>query len=213
VTVDHRGTRDVAGAKVSSAPATSELPESRPMRADAMRNHEKILRAAEEIFALDGVMVPIDIVAERAGVGIGTLYRHFPTKEALYDEIVSTRLRALIDTAQTCAKAPIAIEGLCTFLHEFALQASEKQDLFDALGQAGIDIKARFADMLGELTSCMDTMRQRSVDAGAIRDDVETKDILNLVMGSCHAAGHDGHNGASLERLVDIVLAGIKTPD
>jgi AcrR family transcriptional regulator len=183
------------------------------MRADAMRNHEKILRAAEEIFALDGVMVPIDVVAERAGVGIGTLYRHFPTKEALYDEIVSTRLRALIDTAHACEKEPNAAEGMCTFLHTFARQASEKQDLFDALGQAGIDIKARFSDMLNELTTSMDTMRQRSVDEGAIRDDVETKDILNLVMGSCHAAGYDGKSGASLERLVDIVLAGIKTPD
>jgi AcrR family transcriptional regulator len=61
---------------------TSPSDEVKPMRADALRNHEKILKAAEEIFALDGVMVPIDIVAERAGVGIGTLYRHFPTKEA-----------------------------------------------------------------------------------------------------------------------------------
>src|SRR5665213_1863004 len=207
------GHDDAYGASTAAKLVTSACPEPRPMRADAVKNHEKILRAAEEIFALDGVMVPIDIVAERAGVGIGTLYRHFPTKEALYDEIVSTRLRALIDTAQTCAKAPIAIEGLCTFLHTFAQQASEKQDLFDALGQAGIDIKARFADMLGELTSCMDTMRQRSVDAGAIRSDVETKDILNLVMGSCHAAGYDGYNDESLERLVVIVLAGIKTPD
>ena len=66
---------------------------AKPMRADAQRNHEKILEAAEEIFALDGVIVPIDIVAERAGVGIGTLYRHFPTKESLYEAIVLTRLK------------------------------------------------------------------------------------------------------------------------
>ena len=68
------------------------------MRADAQRNHDKILAAAEEIFALDGVAVPIDIVAERAGVGIGTLYRHFPTKEALYEAIVVARLSNLLAT-------------------------------------------------------------------------------------------------------------------
>ena len=183
------------------------------MRADAARNHEKILRAAEEIFALDGVMVPIDIVAEHAGVGIGTLYRHFPTKEALYEEIVVTRLRSLIETAEECAKNPNAQEGLCSFLHAFATQASEKKDLFDALGQAGIDIKARFSDMVDDLLANLDVMRQRCVDEGAVRDDVETKDILNLVMGSCHAAGQGGVDRASLQRLVDIVLAGIKTPN
>ncbi|MHB8380198.1 MAG: TetR/AcrR family transcriptional regulator [Acidimicrobiales bacterium] len=206
----HRSARGVSSAVATVPSALSAPLESRPMRADAARNHEKILHAAEEIFALDGVMVPIDIVAERAGVGIGTLYRHFPTKEALYEEIVVTRLRSLIETAEECAKDPDAQEGLCSFLHTFAHQASEKKDLFDALGQAGIDIKARFSDMFEELVAVLDSMRQRAVDEGEVRGDVETKDILNLVMGSCHAAGQGGVDGASLQRLVDIVLAGIK---
>jgi AcrR family transcriptional regulator len=213
VTEDHRGIRGDSNALATALSAISEPDESRPMRADAARNHEKILFAAEEIFALDGVMVPIDIVAERAGVGIGTLYRHFPTKEALYEEIVITRLRSLIETAEECAKNPDAGQGLCSFLHTFARQASEKKDLFDALGQAGIDIKARFSDMVDELVANLDVMRRRAVDEGAVRDDVETKDILNLVMGSCHAAGQSGVDGANLQRMVDIVLAGLKTPN
>ncbi|HVA53064.1 MAG TPA: TetR/AcrR family transcriptional regulator [Acidimicrobiales bacterium] len=180
------------------------------MRADAARNHEKILQAAEEIFALDGVMVPIDIVAERAGVGIGTLYRHFPTKEALYEAIVMTRLTGLVATADECVSNPNAQEGLCTFLREFAHQSSEKKDLFDALGQAGIDVKARFSDTVDVLMARVDTLRQRAVDAGTVRADVGTTDILNLVMGSCHAAGPSGVDDSSLQRLVDIILAGIE---
>src|SRR5271170_1892750 len=119
---------------------------SRPMRADAQRNHDKILAAAEEIFALDGVAVPIDIVAERAGVGVGTLYRHFPTKESLYEAIVTTRLDGLLSIADEYTSAADPGLALNTFLREFARQASEKQDLFEALEQNGVDIKTRFSE-------------------------------------------------------------------
>ena len=211
MTEDHRSVRGTSRAVVTAPPADSAMVEPRPMRADAARNHEKILLAAEEIFALDGAMVPIDIVAERAGVGIGTLYRHFPTKEALYEAIVMTRLTSLIETADECIKNPDAKDGLCSFLREFANQASEKHDLFDALSQAGIDIKARFSDSVEELMARFDALRQRAVEVGAVRDDVGTRDILNLVMGSCHAAGQSGVDATSHQRLVDIILAGIET--
>lgn len=205
-----RGAHEAPSGAVDAPKSVSAPVAPRPMRVDAAKNHEKILRAAEEIFALDGVLVPIDIVAERAGVGIGTLYRHFPTKEALYEAIVMTRLTKLIETADECAMDPNAKEALYSFMRELAQQASQKKDLFDALGQAGIDIKAHFSDLVEELMARINTLLQRAVDAGAVRDDVATKDILNLVMGSCHAAGQGGADDASLQRLVDIVLAGIQ---
>jgi AcrR family transcriptional regulator len=210
MTENHRRNHGTSNTVLASPSADTVVVEPRPMRADAARNHEKILRAAEEIFALDGVLVPIDIVAERAGVGIGTLYRHFPTKEALYEEIVVTRIRGLIITANECAKNIDAQEGLRSFLREFAHETSEKHDLFDALGQAGIDVKAQFADAFEELMTRIDVLRQRAVDQGGVRDDVGTKDILNLIMGSCHAASQSGVDGLSLQQLVDIILAGMK---
>ncbi len=184
----------------------------KPMRADAQRNHEKILRAAEEIFALDGVMVPIDIVAERAGVGIGTLYRHFPTKESLYEAIVLTRLNELLRTADEFIEDETAEPGVAlgAFLQEFARQASEKRDLFEALDQAGIDIKSRFAERVDELMTRIDVLRARAVASGAVRSDVETHDILNLISGTCHAAGYSGVDPQGLQRLVSIVIAGIQ---
>jgi AcrR family transcriptional regulator len=185
---------------------------SRPMRADAQRNHDKILAAAEEIFALDGVAVPIDIVAERAGVGVGTLYRHFPTKESLYEAIVTTRIDGLLKAADVFIDTPTSDPGLAlnSFLREFARQASEKQDLFEALEQNGVDIKTRFSAHIDELMEKIDTLRRRAVDAGAIRRDVETGDIMNLVSGTCHAAGHSGVDEASFQRLVNIVLSGLQ---
>jgi AcrR family transcriptional regulator len=185
---------------------------AKPMRADAQRNHDKILEAAEEIFALDGVMVPIDIVAERAGVGIGTLYRHFPTKEALYEAIVVTRIDELVATAgayidDNTADPRVALDA---FLREFARQASDKKDLFEALEQSGFDFKVRFADQVDELLSRIDVLRQRAVDAGAIRGDVDTQDIMNLVMGTCHAAGQSGTDDQAVQRCVGIVIAGLQ---
>jgi AcrR family transcriptional regulator len=184
----------------------------KPMRVDAMRNHEKILQAAEETFALEGVMVPIDIVAERAGVGIGTLYRHFPTKEALYEAIVMARLTALLTRADEYARDPDAGQALYSYLREFAAQAAEKRDLFEALSQAGIDVKAQFSSLIEELMAKVDALRVRAVNSGAIRGDVATKDILNLVVGSCHVAGQSGFDDAGLDRLIDIVIAGIQPP-
>jgi AcrR family transcriptional regulator len=197
------GVATTSDAELSSSP-------SRPMRADAQRNHEKILEAAEEIFALDGVAVPIDIVAERAGVGVGTLYRHFPTKESLYEAIVTTRLDGLLSIADEYTSAADPGLALNTFLREFARQASEKQDLFEALEQNGVDIKTRFSERIDELMEKIDVLRQRAADAGAIREDVETSDILNLVSGTCHAAGHSGVDEAGFQRLVNIVLAGLQ---
>ncbi len=194
---------------------SSEVPSApRAMRADAVKNHEKILRAAEEIFALDGVKVPIDVVAERAGVGVGTLYRHFPTKESLYEAIVMTRLTSLLETANRLIRDVEPGRALDSFLREFARQAAEKQDLFDAMDQAGFDFKSRFSDRVDELVDRVDVLRQRAVASGAVRADVETSDILNLVMGTCHAASHGGVDESALQRLVTIVITGIQpTPE
>ena len=195
---------------IETIETTVGLEMTKPMRADAVRNHEKILLAAEEIFAQDGVTVPIDLIAERAGVGIGTLYRHFPTKESLYEAIVVTRISSLLDMADERAKDGDSGNALFIFLREFAIRAAEKQDLFEALGQAGIDIKSKLADQVEELVRRVDVLRQLAVDAGTVREDVATTDLLNLVMGSCHAAGHSGNDDESLRRLVNIIVDGIQ---
>ncbi len=180
------------------------------VRADAQRNHDKILEAAEEVFALEGVTAPIDMVAERAGVGIGTLYRHFPTKESLFEAIVTTRLSNLLASADGFTRDLDPAIALDAFLREFARQAAEKQDLFQALGQAGIDVKSKYSGLVDELADRVETLRQRAVAAGAIRGDVSSNDIMNLVVGTCHAAGHNGSDDEGLQRLVSVVIAGLQ---
>jgi AcrR family transcriptional regulator len=199
--------------EVSSEP-NAAMSAGKPMRADALRNREKILEAAEEIFAVDGVTVPIDVVAERAGVGVGTLYRHFPSKEALYEAIIVMRVDDIIRTADVVVHDTEMdpSTALYIFLREFARMASAKKDLFEALEQSGVDIKAHFEDRVGELLSRMDVLRQRATEAGALRADVETEDIMNLVMGTCHAAAQSGKIDEVRERLMTILIAGLQSP-
>jgi AcrR family transcriptional regulator len=183
----------------------------RPMRADAVKNRARILAAAEEIFATEGVSVPIDRVAEKAGLGVGTLYRHFPTKETLFEAIVVARLEALLEMVKAEREATDAGEALFSFLRAIAAQAAAKRDLFEALGSAGIDIKSQCAEMMDEMKRNVDMLRVRAVDTGALRGDVSTDEIFGLVMGACQASEHAGSSESGCQRMVEIVCDGLRS--
>jgi AcrR family transcriptional regulator len=186
--------------------------EPRPMRADALRNRSRILETAEEIFAVEGIAVPIDVIAKGAGVGVGTLYRHFPTKEALIEAIVVHRLSNLAEAAKSYADADDPGEALFAYLHEFARQAAAKHDLFDALGSAGVDIKSRSSVNVDEVMACLDRLRQRAVEVGAIRADVASDELVDLVVGVCRGHGPVVSDEDRVQRMVAIVCDGLRPP-
>jgi AcrR family transcriptional regulator len=182
----------------------------RPMRADAVRNRTRILEAAEAVFAAQGVSVPIDDIAARAGVGAGTLYRHFPTKEALIEAVVLRRLDELAARAAELATTGDPATGLFEFLDELGCQASAKRDLIDALGDAGIDIKPRFAATKAEMERGVDDLLTRAQTAGAVRDDVDVHEVLGLAMGTCMATRGSGDDAAVQRRLLGVVCDGLR---
>ncbi|MGH9016454.1 MAG: TetR/AcrR family transcriptional regulator [Acidimicrobiales bacterium] len=204
------GADAVTGASVVTGPEGPAT--SRPMRADAVKNRARILEAAEEIFATQGVSVPIDTVAERAGLGVGTLYRHFPTKEALFEAIVVARLEQLVDLVRTECASDDPGQALFSFLRQFAAQAAAKKDLFEALSSAGIDIKSRCSEMVDEMKRTIDLLRERAVEAGALRADVSTDEMVGLVMGACQAGEHAGTDDVGCQRMVAIVCDGLRVP-
>ncbi len=181
----------------------------RPMRADAVENRRRILEAAEEVFAAQGVSAPIDAVAERAGVGVGTLYRHFSTKEALFEAIVITRLEELVAAAGDGGSADPG-EALFSFLDDFSRQVTHKHDLVDALGDAGIEIKSRCSVMADELEAGVDAMVKRAQRAGAMREGISGHEVLGLVVGVCQAADHSGLDDTSRQRMFDVVTDGLR---
>jgi AcrR family transcriptional regulator len=180
------------------------------MRTDAVKNRQRILDAAEEVFAAQGVGVPIDVVAERAGLGVGTLYRHFPNKEALFEAIVTDRISELLATAHEFEVAEDPGQAIFAFLSEFAGQASAKRDLFEALSSAGIDLKERCGDLFDELMKSVTTLLDRAVEAGAVRSDVAANEVVGLIVGTCHAAGESGLDDSALHRMVAVVMDGLR---
>src|SRR6478609_9606079 len=143
-----------------SIPEECEMAQpARPLRADAARNRARVLEVAYETFAADGLGVPIDEIARRAGVGAGTVYRHFPTKEDLYRAVIEDRIRGVVSDGRALVAGDDPGQALFTFLRSLVLDwGATDRGLADALAGLGIDIKATmpevkdaFHDMLDEL--------------------------------------------------------------
>jgi AcrR family transcriptional regulator len=133
----------------------------RPPRADALRNREKVLMAAREAFAACGYGVPLDEIAARAGVGPGTVYRHFPSKEELFEAVVAARVQDLIDDARGRAATADPGRAFFGFLGKIRQEAAAKRDLPDVITIAG--------SMQEDLHAALDVLLRRAQQAGAVR--------------------------------------------
>ncbi|MFI0723574.1 TetR/AcrR family transcriptional regulator [Streptomyces sp. NPDC021224] len=157
------------------------------MRADAKRNRDLLLRAAQDAFAEEGIGVSLDSVARRAGVGPGTLYRHFPTKEALFEAVVHERLRQLVARAREAAGDTDPGAAFFGFVAHMVREAAPKQDLVDALGGAGAQVRTAVTATAGELRDEVGRLLVRAQRAGAVRPDLGTADLMALLSGVLHA--------------------------
>jgi len=189
---------------------TGDQTPSRATRSDARRNAERVLRSAEELFATEGLAVPIDAIAARAGVGVGTVYRHFPTKEALFRAVVVARLRALVERAHELARADNPAEAMFTFVAEVACTAAEKKDLTDELARAGINPEELHSEVKAELENAFQVLLRRAQESGAVRADVTAAEVTALIMGTCMAAEMRGEP-AAVPRLVGFVCDGLRS--
>ncbi len=182
----------------------------RPLRADAQRNRARILEAAEVVFASEGIEVPVDLIAEKAGVGVGTLYRHFPTKEKLCEAILLDRLTALTADARAQADAADAPGAFFGFLEHIVEEGAAKRDLLVAVTGAGVEFELAAAGVKDELRCAVEVLLQRAQDAGAVRGDVTTDTVMSLVFGTCQASTHAGSPPAG--ELLSIVCDGLRPP-
>lgn len=192
-------------------PATSSAASSSALRADARRNRDQILRAADEAFAEEGLAVPVDEIARRAGVGAGTMYRHFPTKEALFEAVLISHMDAIAERGRELASHEDAGAALFEFLSCLAQESASKKNLIDALAGAGIDVKARASDSKRAVEEAFATLVNRAQEGGYIRTDVTIHDLFALVMGTCSMANQP-QSGASQARMMAIVFDGMKPP-
>ena len=180
----------------------------RPLRADAARNRARVLEVAYQTFAAEGLAVPIDEIARRAGVGAGTVYRHFPTKEALFGAVFSDRVRRIVDHAHALLTSDGPAEALYTFLREMVRTGATDHGLVDALAGYGMDLEtaapgaeAAFLAVLGELLTA-------AQQAGAARTDVGVPEIKALLL-VCKTAQLYGEPVS--HRVADVLEDGLRT--
>ena len=181
---------------------------ARPLRADAARNRARVLDVAYETFAAEGLSVPIDEIARRAGVGAGTVYRHFPTKEALFAAVIEDRMQHLVDDGYALLKSEGPGEALFTYLRSIVLQwGATDRGLVDALAGPGIDIPSVAPDAEDAFLAVLADLLRAAQEAGTARQDIGVREVKSILVG-CQAM--EAYNSALADRVTDVVVDGLR---
>jgi len=183
--------------------------DDKPLRADAERNRRRLLDAAESLFCERGLEVGVGEIAQRAGVGRGTLFRNFPSKEHLIAAIVVERMSGAIVRGRALLEDGNPETALFEFLEEIVGRQQRDRALFDAVADtflANPEIRAAHAEVVGVL----DGLLERAQQAGAVRGDVSAMDVLMLIKGACQAATAFEHIDPGVtDRQLDLVRAAL----
>jgi len=181
---------------------------ARPLRADAVRNRARVLDVAYETFAAEGLSVPIDEIARRAGVGAGTVYRHFPTKGALFAAVIEDRMQHLVDGGYALLKSEGPGEALFSYLRSIVLQwGATDRGLVDALAGLGIDIPSVAPDAEDAFLAVLGDLLRAAQEAGTARQDIGVREVKSILVG-CQAM--EAYNSALADRVTDVVVDGLR---
>lgn len=202
-------TRGLAGLAAEASERVSGTRGGRPLRADARRNRARILEVAFEAFAAEGLSVPVQEIARRAGVGTGTVSRNFPTKEALFEAILLSRVSWLAEQAAQLAGGSDPGTSFFAFFSLVVAEGAANLGMAEAIAGAGFDLDAAArrggVDVMGTLGSLL----ARAQRAGAVRDDVELADVKALIAG-CLARTPAAADPAAQDRMISIVRQGLR---
>lgn len=182
----------------------------RTQRADAVRNRERLLAAAKVVFSAGGAEASLEMVARRAGVGIGTLYRHFPTREALFEAVYRREVEQLADLAEQLKAEAEPAEALRRWLRSNVEFVATKKGMSAALALAAHSSSELVAYSYERLTKAVGALLDRAIAAGEIRDDISPDDILRALIGMCYLHDQPGWQQSVL-RLVDVFVDGLRS--
>lgn len=180
----------------------------KPLRADAARNRARVLAVAYDTFAAEGLAVPIDEIARRAGVGAGTVYRHFPTKDDLFRAVVADRMQRIVDDGRALLGSTGEGEALFAFLRSMVLQwGASDRGLVDALAGLGIDVGEAASGAEQEFLALLGDLLRGAQRAGTVRTDVSVPEVKALLVG-CQAM--QSYNDGVADRVTAVVLDGLR---
>lgn len=185
-------------------------PTTKPLRADARRNRDQVLAVAREMLSVDGSSVSFDEIARRAGVGVGTVYRHFPTRSALFEAVILGRVEEFVERARMLSAAGTspgeAFRGyFACLVGDIALN----QALCEALGDGAGTAIAIPDQLRRDFVQWFDTLLSQAKKAGVVRPDVDIADVLDLLIGAAVADRH-ARLRASPNQLIAVVLDGLR---
>jgi AcrR family transcriptional regulator len=186
-------------------------PGQRKPRADAQRNRERLVEVAKLAFAEAGAEVSLDEIARRAGVGIGTLYRHFPTRDAIVEAVYRREVRQLAEGAARLAGSLPAGEALHQWMRLFVEYVATKKVIASALGAIVGGAPELYASSGAQITEAMSLLVRRACESGDIRAEVDPDDLLRALVGFTFGNGSPGWRASAL-RLIDILMDGLRRP-
>ncbi|MET3851317.1 TetR/AcrR family transcriptional regulator [Paenibacillus sp. OAE614] len=197
IPADHGGDTDSNGAMSSS----------KALRADAKRNRNKLLDVAHRLFTTEGITVSMDEIARHAGVGVGTAYRHFPTKEELFGAVMVSYKARLVEEAKKWLRHEDPGEAFFSYFRIVIREAIANKAITDALVGSGLDKDAALKEVAGDFWSELGKLLARAQQNGSVRPDASVGDIRALLVGILQA-----HCGSAPypERIVSIICDGLR---
>jgi AcrR family transcriptional regulator len=178
----------------------------RPKRADARRNYDKLIAAGRDAFTEKDSSASLEDIARRAGVGIGTLYRHFPTRTDLIEAVYVEEVEALCRSADDLGDAP-PWDALVVWLHRFIGYVATKHALAEELFAVADRDSEVFQTCRGAFYSAGEPLLRRAQEAGAVRPDVSIDDVVKMVGGIAKIQGTDP---ATVDRILSVALDGLR---
>ncbi|MGC2277976.1 MAG: TetR/AcrR family transcriptional regulator [Candidatus Binatus sp.] len=182
---------------------------ARKLRADAVRNRERVLAAAKAVFRTGGADASLEAVARRAGVGIGTLYRHFPTREALYEAVYQHEVQQLWELAERLNDEASPVEALRRGMRAIVEFVATKKGMSAALALAVTGSSELHARSSPRLEKAARILLERAVAAGEIRSGIDPGDLMRAVVGMCLLHSQPGWQ-ANVLPLVDVLVDGLR---
>jgi AcrR family transcriptional regulator len=184
-------------------------PIGKPLRADARRNRDQVLAVAREMLSVDGLSVSFDEIARRAGVGVGTVYRHFPTRNVLFEAVILGRVEEFVERARTLAAADAAGAAFLGYFAHLVSEVALNQALCEAFDHgtgAGIAIPELLRQ---DFIQSFDALLKHARAAGTVRPDIDIADALDLLIGAA-TVEHRARLRGTPNHLVAVVLDGLR---
>jgi AcrR family transcriptional regulator len=196
---------------MTSANPTHPPTIERAMRADARVNREKLLRAAGERFAMDGSDVALEAIARTADVGIGTLYRHFPTRESLIEAVYRNEVDQLCSSPAALLSELPADKALAEWMERFVTYATTKRGLLGALKSLAASQSDLFATTRERLLAAVGELLDAGIAGGRIRHDVDAEDVYTAMSAVWTIAGEGEPWAAQARRVLRLLMDGLRS--